>query len=93
MPKHKVVVLNAFRKDYRALTKRGYDMSLLQETVELLADGDPLPERYRDHALAGDFIGCRECHIKPDWLLIYRLEKDELILYLMRTGSHSDLFS
>ena len=91
MPKHKVVALNAFRKDYRTLAKRGYDMSLLKETIELLADGVTLPERYRDHALLGDFVGCRECHIRLDWLLIYRIERDELILYLSRTGSHSDL--
>ena len=52
----------------------------------------PLEQRYRDHALAGDYAGCRECHITPDWLLIYEIDGDTLLLYLMRTGTHSDLF-
>lgn len=72
--------------------KRGYNMALLQEVVDLLASGEPLPDKYRDHSLTGDYNGYRECHVLPDWLLIYRIENDLLILGLTRTGTHSDLF-
>jgi mRNA interferase YafQ len=72
--------------------KRGEDVGLLRTVVDLLRQGDPLPEQYHDHALIGDYKGSRECHIKPNWLLIYRIEETVLILTLMRTGSHSDLF-
>ena len=81
-----------FKKDYKLAKKRGYDNRLLQEVVELLADGKALPEKYLDHALSGNYAGCRECHILPDWLLVYRIEKELLILALTRTGTHSDLF-
>lgn len=81
-----------FQKDLKKVKKRGYDISLLTEIIKMLAAGEPLPEKHRDHLLAGDYIGCRECHITPDWLLIYEIANDELILYLTRTGSHSDLF-
>lgn len=67
-------------------------MSLLKDIIEKLAQGEPLPEKNRDHALTGDYKGCRECHIKPDWLLVYQIYNDELTLYLIRTGTHSDLF-
>lgn len=87
-----LVLSNRFRKDLRLAAKRGYDLSLLQTAVDLLASGVPLPEKYRDHALIGNFSGFRECHILPDWLLIYRIEKDTLILFLSRTGTHADLF-
>lgn len=90
--KYDIILTNSFRRDYKTISKRGYDLTLLKEVVEILASGEPLPERYRDHALSGNFLGCRECHIRPDWLLIYEIEDDELILYLTRTGSHSDLF-
>ena len=82
----------AFKKDYKRIVKRGYDMRLLEKVIELLANQKPLPEKNRDHQLSGDYAGCRECHITPDWLLIYEVDGDELILYLTRTGSHSDLF-
>ena len=72
--------------------KRGLRIALLEEVVERLAMGEPLPEKNRDHALTGDWVGHRECHIQPDWLLIYRMEGDVLVLTLTRTGSHSDLF-
>ena len=62
------------------------------DIIKKLAAGEPLPEKNRDHQLSGDYAGCRECHITPDWLLIYEVDGDELILYLTRTGSHSDLF-
>ena len=82
----------AFKKDYKRIVKRGYDMRLLEKVIELLANQKPLPEKHRDHQLSGDYAGCRECHITPDWLLIYEVADEELILYLTRTGSHSDLF-
>ena len=81
-----------FRKDYKLAMKRGLRIALLEEVVECLAMGEPLPEKNRDHALTGDWVGHRECHIQPDWLLIYRMEGDVLVLMLARTGSHSDLF-
>ena len=81
-----------FQKDVKRIKKRGYDMTLLTEIVKQLAAGKTLEEKYRDHRLGGDYTGCRECHITPDWLLIYEIDNGELFLYLTRTGSHSDLF-
>lgn len=81
-----------FQKDLKRLQKRGYDLSLLTEVIKVLAAGELLPEKNKDHALSGNFDGCRECHITPDWLLIYEIANEELILYLTRTGTHSDLF-
>lgn len=81
-----------FQKDLKRAKKRGYDMSLLKDILEKLASGESLPEKNRDHNLSGDYHGCRECHISPDWLLIYEIDGEELFLYLIRTGSHSDLF-
>ena len=82
----------SFKKDYKRIVKRGYDVNLLEIVIRLLANQKPLPEKYRDHGLSGRYTGCRECHITPDWLLIYEINEDELLLYLPRTGSHSDLF-
>ena len=90
---YKIYPLNSFKRDLKNVIKRGYDVSLLDEVVMKLANGEKLPEKNRDHALTGNFKGCRECHIKPDWLLIYQIADDELVLYLTRTGSHSDLFN
>ncbi len=81
-----------FKKDFKRIVRRGYDIRLLEKTIEILANGDPLPQKYKDHPLTGDYAGFRECHITPDWLLIYRISNNELILYLTRTGTHSDLF-
>ena len=81
-----------FKKDYKAIKKRGYDTRLLEEVLDLLSVGQPLSPKYLDHALKGDYIGYRECHITPDWLLIYKVKDMELILELTRTGTHSDLF-
>lgn len=67
-------------------------MQLLAEIIKKLAAGENLPAKNRDHSLAGNYSGCRECHITPDWLLIYEIVEETLILYLTRTGSHSDLF-
>ena len=92
MAKYNVILTNAFRKDYKLILRRGYNTALLEEVVDILASGEPLPDKYRDHELTGNFAGCRECHIKPDWLLVYQIREEELILYLTRTGTHSDLF-
>ena len=81
-----------FKKDFKTIKKRGYDIKLLEEVVTVLASGKQLPEKYQDHPIKGDYKGCRECHITPDWLLIYEITECALILYLTRTGTHSDLF-
>lgn len=81
-----------FQKDLKKIHKRGYDISRLTKVIKILASGEPLPQQYRDHPLVGNYMGCRECHIAPDWLLIYEIAADELILYLTRTGTHSDVF-
>ena len=81
-----------FQRDLKRAAKRGYHTELLTAVIKKLADGVPLEQRYRDHALTGDYAGSRECHISPDWLLIYEIDGDTLLLYLMRTGTHSDLF-
>lgn len=81
-----------FQKDLKRIQKRGYDITLLKDVLNLLVNGKILPIKYKDHNLSGNFKGCRECHITPDWLLIYEIAENELILYLTRTGPHSDLF-
>lgn len=81
-----------FQKDLKRIQKRGYNISLLTEVIRLLAAGETLPEKNKDHPLVGDYTGCRECHVAPDWLLIYEISGNDLILYLTRTGTHSDLF-
>ena len=90
--KYGIVQTGRFKKDLKLARKRGYDLSLLCVVVDMIAAGNELPEKYRDHSLSGNFAGCRECHITPDWLLIYEIADEELILYLTRTGTHSDLF-
>ena len=82
-----------FRKDYKRVLKQpGHTPELLQEVLDYLVQEQPLPEKYRDHALSGNYADFRECHTLPDWLLIYKVEEDILILTLTRTGSHSELF-
>ena len=81
-----------FQKDLKRIQKRGFNLELLTEVIKQLAMGQVLPQKNRDHALVGDYSGCRECHITPDWLLIYEIDNMELFLYLTRTGTHSDLF-
>lgn len=90
--KYGIVLTSMFKKDLKLAKKRGYNLSLLSDVVDTLAQGIPLPEKYKDHSLIGNYKGCRECHITPDWLLIYEISDNELILYLTRTGTHSDLF-
>ncbi len=89
---YQVKFTTAYKKAYKLMKKRGLDISLLDEVVDLLRQGKQLEERYRDHGLTGNFAGFRECHIKPDWLLIYPIENDILTLTLIDTGSPSDLF-
>lgn len=81
-----------FRKEVRLAVKRGKDLARLDEAIRLLLRGEPLPSRLRDHQLAGEMKGYRECHLEPDWLLVYRLSPDGKILELARIGTHSDLF-
>lgn len=83
----------AYKKSYKLMKKRGLNLSLLNDVIERLANGEMLPEKYCDHALKGKFKGFRECHIQPDWLLIYMIEEDILTLTLVNTGSHSDLLN
>jgi len=90
--KYTVKKTKAFKKDYKRAQKRGLDLIKLQKAVGLLADGVPLPESMRDHELSNNWAHHRECHIAPDWLLIYHISEDVLVLELTRTGSHSDLF-
>ena len=87
-----IVASKRFKKDLKQAMKRGYQMSLLEDVVNKLAAREPLDEKYRDHLLTGDYGGFRECHITPDWLLVYQIRENELILFLSRTGTHSDLF-
>ena len=83
----------AYKKSYKLMKKRGLNLSLLDSVVYMLANGDTLPEKYHDHALKGKFKGFRECHIQPDWLLIYMLEDDILTLTFVDTGTHTDLLN
>lgn len=90
--KYNIKPTSQFKKDLKTAQKRGYDLDLLKEVINILADGESLPQKNRDHLLSGDYSGCRECHIASDWLLIYEISDSELYLYLTRTGTHSDLF-
>ena len=79
-----------FKKDYKLAMKRGFDISLIDNLIRNLINEKPLQEKYKDHALSGNYTGYRECHIKPDWLLIYQIGNG--VIVFERTGSHSDLF-
>ena len=83
---------NQFKRDLKLARKRGLDITLLNKVVTKLANEEPLEVKYRDHDLKGNYAGFRECHIMPDWLLIYRIDGNDLMLFLARTGSHADLF-
>lgn len=91
--KYTVKTTTLFKKDFKLAMKRGLNIELLENIIALLSMGELLPEKNKDHALTGNWVGHRECHILPDWLLIYRIEDDVLVLTLARTGTHSDLFS
>lgn len=88
----KIQYHSKFKKDIKVIKKRNYDLSKLEKVIEILVQEKNLPARYKDHALTGNYKDFRECHILPDWLLIYRIEKDILTLVLSRTGTHSNLF-
>ena len=88
----KIKYHNSFKKDYKRIKKRGRNIEKLKHVIELLASGQKMDQKYRDHELTGNYKNFRECHIEPDWLLIYQIENEELILILSRTGTHSDLF-
>lgn len=89
---YEIVWTSQFKKDYKQAIRRNLDIELLDNIIRTLASGEQLPEKNRDHALAGNWSGHRECHIRADWLLVYRIENDLLILTLSRTGTHSELF-
>ncbi|MDE7221612.1 MAG: type II toxin-antitoxin system YafQ family toxin [Oscillospiraceae bacterium] len=84
-------VTGQFRRDYKRLKKRGYDMALLEAVIDTLLAGQPLAERCRDHSLTGNYAGFRECHVRPDWLLIYAVDHGRLVLTASRTGTHAEL--
>ena len=88
----KIVTSNQFKKDLKSAYKRGLKLERLQIVVDTLVAELPLDDKYRDHTLSGKYHGFRECHIEPNWILVYRVDAGELELYLFRTGSHSDLF-
>lgn len=90
--KYTVKYTTQFKKDYKLAMKRGLDMGVMQDVIAALAMGVPLSEKNKDHALTGNWAGHRECHVLLDWLLIYSINDDVLVLTLSRTGSHSDLF-
>ena len=81
-----------FKKDYKLCESRGLNMNLIDKAIRILADTGTLPKEYKDHKLSGQFEGFRECHIRPDWLMVYALQNQVLTLSLIRTGSHSDIF-
>ncbi len=89
---YKVIPTGRFQKDLKRAERRGLKLSLLSDVIKILASGETLPPKYKDHPLTGNYEGCRECHIQPDWLLMYEIVETDIILYLTRTGTHSDLF-
>lgn len=90
--KYEIRPTSKFQKDLKRVQRRGYDLSLITAIIKKLANGETLPPKNKDHYLSGDYEGCRECHITPDWLLVYEICESDLFLYLTRTGTHSDLF-
>jgi mRNA interferase YafQ len=89
---YRIDYTNKFIKDVKRASKRGYDISLLEETIDLLQKTGTLPPRYRTHVLHGTYAGKYECHLKPDWLMIWEQNDDVLTLLFLATGTHSDLF-
>lgn len=94
MIKYEIKISSNFKKQYKKIVKQGKDVSKLVQVIKILEYGQLLEAKYKDHNLFDNkyFRGCRECHIEPDWLLIYKYNNNELILYLVETGSHSELF-
>ena len=89
--KYDIQRTSSFKRDYKLIKKRGYDISKLKAVITIIAEGNEIPAAYHDHALTGNWLGYRELHIEPDWLLVYRIYDNQLILSLTRTGTHSDL--
>lgn len=89
---YSIVWTTRFKKDYKLAMKRHMDMNLIDDIIRKLSQGETLPEKNHDHELTGDWIGHRECHILPDWLLLYRIDDDILVLTLTRTGTHSNIY-
>ena len=83
---------NKIQRNIKLMKKRGKNLEKLKTVLKLLQEGKELPAKYKDHSLSGNYTGCRECHIEPDWLLVYEIINEELIILLLTTGSHSDLF-
>lgn len=83
---------NQFKRDVKLADRRGRDLAKLKAVIDLLIDGEPLPPQYKDHPLRGNFAGSRDCHVEPDWVLIYTLNEDKTHVRFERTGTHSDLF-
>lgn len=90
--KYNVLITNSCKKDIKKASKQGKNINLLFEVVDRLSEGEILEPKYKDHKLSGDYEGKRECHIEPDFLLIYEICEEEIVLYLVRVGSHSELF-
>ncbi|GMA08248.1 hypothetical protein GCM10025886_13990 [Tetragenococcus halophilus subsp. flandriensis] len=90
---YEVFYTNRFKKDMKRCHKKGLPLSEIDTVVKKLRVNDPLSEKYKRHSLKGDYVNCEECHIRPDWLLIFKIHKDVSELELIRTGSHSDLFN
>ena len=91
--KYDIVITNACKKDIKRASKQGKNIDLLFEVVDRLSEGEILEPKFKDHKLSGEYEGKRECHIEPDFLLIYEIREKEIVLYLARVGSHSELFS
>ena len=89
---YRIKYTNTFKKDLARCEKWGYDMDLARNTISMLAENGKLPENYQPHKLTGKYKGCWECHLKPDWLLVWKQDDDNLILLFTNTGTHSDLF-
>ena len=89
---YSIKATNQFKRDVKRCKKRGYDLSLLEQVIDLLQKVGKVPDKYRPHKLSGDYEDCWECHIKSDWLLVWKQSDTELILLFIATGSHSDLF-
>jgi len=89
---YKILYTNRFKKDYKLCIKRGLDILLLEEVIKLLENNGKLPAKFKPHKLTGNYKDCWECHVKPDWLLVWLQDDNELTLIFTNTGTHSDLF-
>ena len=90
--KYDIIITNSCKRDIKRASKQGKNIDLLFDVIDQLSDGKKLDPKYKDHKLSGEYEGKRECHIEPDFLLIYQIAEKEIVLYLVRVGSHSELF-